>query len=98
MVAEVTEGRHQVAYGDEQIVFTLRRQPARVVPRIAIHVEPDGRVEVDAPPNAPRSTRWTWRRLVCIPRGHMPTRSAPSRVHWSSRVGMLASFACSMSA
>lgn len=53
MVAEVTEGRYQVAYGDEQIVFTLRRQPARVVPRIAIHVEPDGRVEVDAPPSTP---------------------------------------------
>lgn len=53
MVATVSEGQHRVAYGDEQIVFTLRRQPARVVPRIAIHVEPDGRVEVDAPPSTP---------------------------------------------
>lgn len=53
MVAKVTEGQYQVAYGDEQIVFTLRRQPERVVSRIAIHVEPDGCVEVDAPPATP---------------------------------------------
>lgn len=53
MVAAASEGQHRVAYGDEQIVFTLRRQPSRVVRRIAIHVEPDGRVEVDAPPSTP---------------------------------------------
>ena len=47
------EGQHRVAYGDEQIAFTLRRQTARVVSRVAIHVEPDGRVEVDAPPATP---------------------------------------------
>lgn len=41
--------QHRVAYGSEQIVFDLRRQPSRIVPRIAIHVEPDGRVQVDAP-------------------------------------------------
>lgn len=41
--------QHRVAYGSEEIVFNLRRQPSRVVPRIAIHVEPDGRVQVDAP-------------------------------------------------
>ena len=51
MTAEASEGQHRLPYGDEQIVFTLRRQPARKVPRIAIHVEPDGRVEVDAPPS-----------------------------------------------
>lgn len=45
--------QHHVAYGDEVIAFTLRRQPSRVVPRIAIHVEPDGRVQVDAPSTAP---------------------------------------------
>mgnify|MGYP003334424459 CR=1 FL=1 len=44
---------HRVAYGDEQIVFTLRSQPARIVSRITIHVEPDGRVEVNAPPSTP---------------------------------------------
>ena len=48
-----TEALHRVAYGDEHIVFTLRRQPSRVLPRIAIHVEPDGRVEVDAPSSTP---------------------------------------------
>ncbi|MDZ4076404.1 MAG: SprT family zinc-dependent metalloprotease [Hylemonella sp.] len=53
MMAEVSEGQHHVAYGDEQIVFTLRRQPGRVVPRIAIHVEPNGCVEVDAPTSTP---------------------------------------------
>lgn len=44
--------QHHVAYGDEEISFTLRRQSSRVVPRIAIHVEPDGRVQVDAPSDA----------------------------------------------
>ncbi|MGW9064977.1 M48 family metallopeptidase [Achromobacter animicus] len=61
------DGQLRVAYGDEQIVFTLRRQSARVVSSIAIHVEPDGRVEVDAPPSTPledvlaavrRRSRW----------------------------------------
>jgi predicted metal-dependent hydrolase len=47
------DGQHRVAYGDEQIVFTLRRQTARVVSRVAVHVEPDGRVQVDAPPSTP---------------------------------------------
>lgn len=47
------EGQHQVAYGSEQIMFSLRRQPSRAVSRIAIHVEPDGRVLVDAAPTAP---------------------------------------------
>lgn len=53
MMAEDSESQHCVAYGDEQIAFTLRRQPSRVVLRIAIHIEPDGRVEVDAPPSTP---------------------------------------------
>lgn len=45
--------QHKVAYGDEKIIFTLRCQTPRVVPRIAIHVEPDGRVQVDAPSDTP---------------------------------------------
>ncbi|WP_374568127.1 M48 family metallopeptidase [Ideonella sp.] len=45
--------RHHVAYGDEVIAFVLRRQPSRTVPSIAIHVEPDGHVLVDAPKAAP---------------------------------------------
>jgi predicted metal-dependent hydrolase len=44
---------HRIVYGDEEITFTLRRQPSRVVSRVAIHVEPDGRVQVDAPSAAP---------------------------------------------
>lgn len=36
-------------YGDERIAFSLRVQPARRARRIAIHVEPDGRVVVDVP-------------------------------------------------
>lgn len=52
MNAYALNGQHRVAYGDEQIVFNLRRQPSRVVTRIAIHVEPDGQVEVDAPASA----------------------------------------------
>lgn len=53
MATPEVEGQHRVVYGSEQIVFTLRRQPSRVVSRIAIHVEPDGRVHVDAPGCAP---------------------------------------------
>lgn len=45
------DGQYRLAYGDEQITFTLRRQTTRVVSRVSIHVEPDGRVEVDAPPS-----------------------------------------------
>lgn len=45
--------QHRVAYGDVEITFTLRYQPSRVVPRVAIHVEPDGSVQVDAPTAAP---------------------------------------------
>jgi predicted metal-dependent hydrolase len=53
MGSQQFESQHQVAYGSEQIVFSLRRQPSRVVSRIAIHVEPDGSVQVDAPSSAP---------------------------------------------
>lgn len=48
--------RHYVTYGDEVIEFHLRRQPARVASRVAIHVEPDGRVCVDTPAAAPVQT------------------------------------------
>lgn len=50
-----TVTQHRVAYGPEEIVFTLRHQSSRIVTRIAIHVEPDGRVQVDAPSTAPLS-------------------------------------------
>ena len=39
-------------YGDERICFVVRRQPERKLNRIAIHVEPDRRVVVDAPSSA----------------------------------------------
>ena len=45
--------QHSIPYGDERIRFTLRRQSERRPQRIAIHVEPDGRVLVDAPQDAP---------------------------------------------
>jgi predicted metal-dependent hydrolase len=44
--------QHQMVYGDEIIAFNLRRQPSRTASRLAIHVEPDGRVLVDAPDSA----------------------------------------------
>ena len=44
--------RHSFRYGDETIHFHLRRQHERKVRRVAIHVEPDGRVFVDAPEDA----------------------------------------------
>jgi len=45
--------QHSIPYGDERIRFTLRKQPQRRLHRIAIHVEPDGCVLVDASPDAP---------------------------------------------
>lgn len=45
-------GRHSIRYGDETIVFALTRPASRPVARVAIHVEPDGRVLVEAPANA----------------------------------------------
>lgn len=44
--------QQSISYGDERIRFTLRELPQRPPHRIAIHVEPDGRVLVDAPPSA----------------------------------------------
>ena len=41
-----------VHYGEELIHYTVRRRPERKSTRVAIHVEPDGRVLVDAPENA----------------------------------------------
>ena len=43
-------GEHRIRYGDQIIGFELRVQAAREVQRVSIHVEPDGRVLVDAPP------------------------------------------------
>lgn len=40
---------HSFGYGDTTIRFGLRRQPGRRATKVAIHVEPDGRVVVDAP-------------------------------------------------
>lgn len=45
--------QQRFAYGDEVIVFSLRRQSSRTVARVTIHVEPDARVLVDAPDAAP---------------------------------------------
>lgn len=47
---------HSVQYGEELIRFGLRRQPSRTVQRVAIHVEPDGSVLVDAPEATPIDT------------------------------------------
>lgn len=41
-----------VRYGEELIHYTVRRRPERKSARVAIHVEPDGRVLVDAPEGA----------------------------------------------
>ncbi len=43
---------HSISYGNERIRFALRVLPARDPARIAIHVEPDGRVWVDTPSGA----------------------------------------------
>ena len=48
---QITErlSQHYIAYGGEVIGFSLRRQPSRTATRVAIHVDPDARVLVDAP-------------------------------------------------
>lgn len=45
--------QHRFAYGDEVIAFSVRRQSSRTVARVAIHVEPDARVWVDAADTVP---------------------------------------------
>lgn len=51
-VAAALAGEQRIRYGDEIIRFRVRVQPDRRVPRVAIHVEPNGRVLVDAPSGA----------------------------------------------
>jgi predicted metal-dependent hydrolase len=41
-----------ISYGDRRIAYAVRRQPERKARSVAIHVEPDGRVIVDAPADA----------------------------------------------
>ncbi|MCU0966797.1 MAG: M48 family metallopeptidase [Burkholderiaceae bacterium] len=45
-------GQFSVRYGDEVIAFALRMQPQRQPSKVAIHVEANGRVLVDAPAGA----------------------------------------------
>ena len=44
--------KHSLFYGGERMAYTIRRWPERRSSRVAIHVEPDGRVLVDAPADA----------------------------------------------
>jgi predicted metal-dependent hydrolase len=59
----------QLRYGDDFISYRVRRQPGRHARRVAIHVEFDGRVFVDASPEAAEAdirravtarARWIW--------------------------------------
>lgn len=65
--------KRSITYGDEKIGFSIRfvPRPARPKQRVAIHVHPDGTVNVDAPegtePSAVvaavrRRARWIWQR------------------------------------
>jgi predicted metal-dependent hydrolase len=62
-----------IRYGEVMIRFRIRTHPERTAPRIAIHVEPEGSVLVDAPAQATdaailaavqRRAGWISRRLV----------------------------------
>lgn len=64
------EGPFSLRYGDEIISYSVRRRPERREGRIAVHVEPDGRVCVDAPVGAMQQSvhaavskraPWIWR-------------------------------------
>ncbi|MEJ8845260.1 SprT family zinc-dependent metalloprotease [Variovorax rhizosphaerae] len=66
---------HSFAYGDVKIRFEVRRRAERLQQRVAIHVEPDGRVLVDAPQDATdaqvlaavkKRARWIGRHLDAI--------------------------------
>lgn len=63
--------RYSVAYGDERITFSVRFLP-RPQRRVAIHVMPDGSVQVDAPEDSDvlevkkavrLRARWVWQQL-----------------------------------
>lgn len=43
---------HSLSYGDLTIAFVLQRRAARKTNKLAIHVEPNGQVLVEAPPTA----------------------------------------------
>lgn len=45
-------GPQSILYGDQRIAFTVRFRPVKSL-RVRIHVEADGRVNVDAPEGAP---------------------------------------------
>lgn len=55
MVSVAESGEQSVPYGDERIRYVVRKRAGRKSSRVAIHVEPDGRVLVDAPASASNS-------------------------------------------
>ena len=70
--------KRSVTYGEERIGFSIHFV-SRVARRVAIHVHPDGSVQVDAPPDLDvdtvvaavrRRARWIWLRL-CAYRDRM---------------------------
>jgi predicted metal-dependent hydrolase len=72
-VVRNTEG--SVLYGAQLIRYVVRRQAARKSGRVAIHVDPDGRVLIDAPESASdqqiraavtRRSRWIHGHLAAI--------------------------------
>lgn len=68
-------------YGDSKISFDIHRSAARIRRRIAIHVEPDGKVRVDAPMDAtsPAIRKALTRRLGWV---HHQLTDIESRRRW----------------
>lgn len=73
--AAVRDTEGSVRYGEELIRYSIRRQAARKSRRVAIHVDPDGRVLVDGPENTSdqqiktavaRRARWIHGHLAAI--------------------------------
>ena len=73
--AAAPDAKGRIPYGEHLIQFSIRRRANRKSGRVAIHVDPDGRVLVDAPESASepqiraavtRRARWIHGHLVAI--------------------------------
>lgn len=86
-------GDYQILYGDQPIVFSVRyRNTLRH--KVAIHVQPDRRVVIDAPPHTPipdikrallKRARWVKNQLARLEAAYrhvLPRQYVSGETHW----------------